>query len=827
MPSSRLPLLCLNLFFCCTTVLPFASADERKVVISEFMAKNSSGLKDSGGKYTDWIEVLNYGDALEDLSGCYLTDDLKELSKWKIPNEVVVEPGKRILIFASGKAKSSNGSLHAGFKLNSKGDYLAIVDTDGETVIHSYGPKFPKQKSDKSYGLAPNWQTNGQAEMFFDIATPGEPNVSRSSVKSVKLSHKRGLYDRPFALTLKCSTADAEIRYTIDGSTPSSDDGLIYDGPVKIDRSVSLRVAAFKPGSNPSRIKTHTFLLPRRIAKQSPDGLPPEGFPFHWGANRIDYGMDRTITESPEYAEKVIAGLRSLPSYSITIKMDDMFGEEEGIYANPQNDGREWERPCSLELIQPDSSDGFQIDCGIRIRGGFSRSPRNPKHAFRFFFRKQYGEAKLEHRLFGKRGAKQFDNIDLRTFQNYSWSFSGDKRGIFLRDQFSRDLQEAMGQPAARGDFCHLYINGHYWGLYDTCERPKASYGAEYFKGKREDFDVVKQGRDNGMAVMATDGNLDAWQDQWKQATAGLESNAAYFRLMGCNQDGTRNPDYPVLLDPENLIDYMLVIFFAGNFDSPVTKFAGNRYPNNWHGMRNRNGDEGFRYFVWDAEHTLFDIEEDRTGPFPAGEDFETSNPQWVYQQCLDNAEFRLKVADRVYKHFYNDGVLAPDSVTERFRKRAAEIETAVVCESARWGDSTLGGNAFNVDGSRAKESVCTQEDWQNEINRIANEYLPVRTKHVLGQLYRQGVVLDVDPPQLNQLGGKVDRDFELQLTSPHGKIFVTTNGKDPRSIGGEKSTSAKEVTESLRLTKNTVVKARTLLDGDWSALAEATFKVQ
>ena len=146
-------------------------------------------------------------------------------------------------------------------------------------------------------------------------------------------------------------------------------------------------------------------------------------------------------------------------------------------------------------------------------------------------------------------------------------------------------------------------------------------------KGKRDDFDVVKQGRDDGMAVMASDGNLDAWRDQWEQATAGLESNASYFRLMGCNPDGTRNSDYAVLLDPENLIDYMLVIFYAGNFDSPVTKFAGNRYPNNWHGMRNRNGDQGFRYFVWDAEHSLFDIDEDRTGPFPAGEEFETSNP--------------------------------------------------------------------------------------------------------------------------------------------------------------------------------------------------------
>ncbi len=121
-----------------------------------------------------------------------------------------------------------------------------------------------------------------------------------------------------------------------------------------------------------------------------------------------------------------------------------------GGFVGGEQDGRDWERPMSLELIHPDGRDGFQIDGGIRIRGGFSRSTGNPKHAFRFFFRPEYGASRLRHPLFGAGAAEEFEGFDLRTFQNYSWSFQGDRTGTFLRDQFNRDVQLAMGSQAYR-----------------------------------------------------------------------------------------------------------------------------------------------------------------------------------------------------------------------------------------------------------------------------------------------------------------------------------------------------------------------------------------
>ena len=155
------------------------------------------------------------------------------------------------------------------------------------------------------------------------------------------------------------------------------------------------------------------------------------------------------------------------------------------------SEGRAWERPVSVELINPDGSEGFQIDAGLRIRGGYSVSGGNPKHAFRLFFRDEYGQAKLKFPLFGDEGADEFDHVDLRCSQNYSWAFEGNPQNTDVRDVFSRDVQGETGQPYTRSRYYHLYINGQYWGLFQTEERSEASFGESYMGGNKEDYDVV------------------------------------------------------------------------------------------------------------------------------------------------------------------------------------------------------------------------------------------------------------------------------------------------------------------------------------------------
>ena len=107
-----------------------------------------------------------------------------------------------------------------------------------------------------------------------------------------------------------------------------------------------------------------------------------------------------------------------------------------------------------------------------------------------------------------------------------------------------------------------------------------------------------------GYTIEATDGDFTAWTQLWNVSNQiAAESNPQtrfnlYQQLQGLNPDGSRNPAFPVLLDVDNLVDYMNVIFYGGNLDAPISNFLSNNSPNNWFGIRNRVGEEGFQFFA-------------------------------------------------------------------------------------------------------------------------------------------------------------------------------------------------------------------------------------
>jgi hypothetical protein len=781
---------------------------EVSLELSEFMAANSKTRADEDGQFSDWIEIRNNGSQAANLQDWTLTDNPTLPAKWAFPS-TNLPSGGFLVVFASGKDRRVPGKpLHTNFSLNADGEYLALASPEGE-IATRYVPEFPEQRDDLSYGLRLG------RPYFFTQPTPGAANVGgfNEFVADTKFSQDRGFHTLPFDLAITCATANATIRFTTNGTLPALTNGFTYTAPIRIAGTTVVRAAGFKSGEQPSNVDTQTYLFLDDVLKQSPTGAPPPGWPASWSPNVRDYGMDPDIINRPAYASRIRDDLKSIPSFSIVMDLNDLFSSGRGIYANASWQGRSAERKCSLELIRADGQDGFQIDCGIRIRGGYSRSTGNPKHGLRFLFRGEYGAPKLRYPLLSQAGTEEFDGIDLRTFQNYSWSFEGDSRGIFMRDQFSRDAQFEMGHDAERGDYFHLYLNGQYWGLYNTCERPEASYAATYFGGEKEDYDVVKV-EAGPYSVVATDGNLQAWTRLYNACKGDLSSIAAYEKLLGNNPDGTPNPAYERLLEPENLIDYMLVIVYGGNLDAPISNFLSNTRPNNWYGIRSRVGREGFRFFAHDAEHTLLGLNENRVGPFSAGDTSVTySSPQWVWQKLWANAEFRLLVADRIHRHFYNGGALTPEACRARLLRRKAEIDGAVVGESARWGDSK-------------SAQPLTHENWLTAVDGVVNSYLPQRSAIVVNQLKTRALYPAVAAPAFSRHGGAVTAGFPVSIQAPAGQTWLTWDGSDPRVRGGAISPAAREATAPVVINESLTLKARTWSGGTWSALNEATFTV-
>jgi hypothetical protein len=771
------------------------------LVINEFMASNSTYLEDPQGQYDDWLEIYNAADVATGVGGMYLTDDLDEPTKWQIPSDnpsaTTIPAHGYLLIWAD--SDTGHGGLHANFQLDATGEKIGLFGIEGRTLIDSVS--FSEQRPDVSYGRYPDGSNNWR---FFGIPTAGYKNDGAylGLVTDTKFSHDRGFYDTPFEVVITCATLDAIIHYTTDGSAPTETHGYEYAGPIRVGATTCLRAMAFKPGWMPTNVDTHTYIFLKDVIYQPSN---PPGFPSSWGSTAGDYQMDPDIVNSAQYGPLMNDALLSIPTVSIVMNVDDLFGPS-GIYTNSTARGTAWERPASVELIYPDGSDGFHVNCGIRIQGGYSRSASR-KQSFRLLFKGMYGLSKLKYPWFGDDVVDTFDTITLRAGFNDGYGWNGAKATEqYIRDEFGRSLQVATGHAGSHGTFVHLYVNGLYWGLYNPCERPDGSFSASYYGGDKDDWDVFSQ-----QNFEIHQGDRTALNLLLTKCRAGLSSNEAYQQIQGNNADGTPNPAYPNLIDVPNYIDYLIVNLWPGNDDWP--------WNNYWLARKRTDDSTGFKFYCWDME-LIIGRDHSSGSNLYMDRNTDFSQVAEMHQYLKQNAEYRMLFADHVHRFFFNGGILTPESLICRYRQLADKIEMAMITESARWGDMHY-------------YPPLTQQEWYAKRDWILNTYLPQRTGIVLKQFRNYGLYPNVDAPvfYINgsyQHGGYISpSDLFSISTATSGTIYYTLDGFDPRVPGGAVNTAhAAKYAAPIKLTESTHVKARTLSGSTWSALNEATFAV-
>ncbi len=180
------------------------------VLITEFMASNQTTINDGDGNSSDWIEIHNFGPVPVNLGGWHLTDRADNLDKWRFPS-VEISAGEYLLVFASnensGTYVDAGGFLHTNFSLSAGGEFLALVEPDRVTVVHSFAPDYPPQTTDVSYGLASDLTTIGH----FTSPTPGAPNPASPSALGPLISN---VTDSPQPLPL--DTADLVINAQVE-----------------------------------------------------------------------------------------------------------------------------------------------------------------------------------------------------------------------------------------------------------------------------------------------------------------------------------------------------------------------------------------------------------------------------------------------------------------------------------------------------------------------------------------------------------------------------------------------------------------------------------
>jgi hypothetical protein len=645
--------------------------------------------------------------------------------------------------------------------------------------------------------------------LYFPVPTPGGPESTGVSgfVEPVTFSVPHGFYEAPFTVTLSSPTAGAEIRYTTNGSDPTATSAL-YTAPVPINTTTPLRAAAFIAGQQPSISTTCTYLFLDHVVTQP---AAPSGYPTSWNAIAGDYAMEDNATDLASIlglaAGTPVATMRTqlktslttLPAICIATAVGNLFDPASGVYTNPSGRGDLWEKPCSAELIPaPGTTEaGFQINGGIQVMGLTSRNlSTNPRLPLRVIFSRRFGPPSLHYPLYPGNPVTRFDSIALRN--NTRDNFGYDPNGVYIRDQWTKETQAAMGVPASSGRFCHLFINGLYWGVYNPTERPDGDYAEEHIGGDADEWDSVTLCCPN----RAKSGTLAKWQQVMTLCTQGFETDAKYQFIQGNNPNGTRNPAFEVLVDIDNLIAFLVSGYYHASGD----------WPGNFYAIRRRGPDsEGFKFITWDSDLGLGwgNPSSDKTGNDSAS--WWSNSPGQLDLALRAHPEYRLRVADAVQRHYFNGGLMTPAVASARWSQIAQAFAPAMAAEGARWGD--------------ARSPLGTVPRWQNNRNFYTNSWFPNRTNTVLTQLRNRGLFPSVNAPVLNQHGGSALPGFAMSMTGT-GTLYYTLNGTDPRQWGGAPAPGALTYSSPVPLNATTTVRARALSGNVWSALTEAVFLI-
>ena len=238
--------------------------NQPKIIISEFMADNASGIKDEDGNRSDWLELLNTGLFQSSLDGWFLTDTPTNLTKWQFPAGMPpLQPNNYLLVWASAKNRTNPlAPLHTNFKLAKEaGNYLALVDPN-TNVVSAFDP-YPAQQSDVSYGRD---GTDTSLLGYYFTPTPGKVNstAGQGFIADPVFSLETGIYtNASLTLTITNPSGIGTLRYTTDGSLPTTNSTL-YTAAITISANITIKARTYPPAATnlfPSTIVARNFIM--------------------------------------------------------------------------------------------------------------------------------------------------------------------------------------------------------------------------------------------------------------------------------------------------------------------------------------------------------------------------------------------------------------------------------------------------------------------------------------------------------------------------------------------------------------------------------------
>lgn len=436
---------------------------------------------------------------------------------------------------------------------------------------------------------------------------------------ALTFSHRAGRYDEPFLLRLTAADSRAAIWYTLDGSPPLPGEAVRYRGalPVRDDSGMAVRAVAVS------------------------------------GEGRV----------GPEAAGSYLVGLDpGLPLLSLIVAPEDFDHPLTGIHANPQQRGREWERPVLVGFQEGDQ--GFQIKAGLRIHGGFSREL--DKKSFRLYMRDEYGDGALTYPLFGPE-PERFSRLVLHA-GGQDTPVYGAAQWTLLRSPLIAALSAETKAPGPRDRAVFLLINGEPRGIYFVRERIDRRFLETHYG--IEAADILDSPERIDGAANVVEGDRQHWDNLMDFVRTHDLSDPAHYAYVRTQ------------VDVANLIDYTLVHLYAGNIDWPegnVNQFRARGQGGRW------------RWMPWDNDHSL-GYPPDRNSvtvnhvlrSLVHDDRSSTSGGQTILlRKLMEQPLFFERFLQRAAMLL--NTTLAPDNVHGEIDRLAAQVRPAIAAEQEIW----------------------------------------------------------------------------------------------------------------------------------------------
>ncbi|MEO1258181.1 MAG: CotH kinase family protein [Bacteroidota bacterium] len=411
-----------------------------QVIINEYSAANMDDHLDNYLENEDWVELYNVGGQTIDLSGYFLSDNINNPDKWEFPAGISIGPGEHLLIYCSDRDEVNGSFIHAGFKLTqTKQEYVILSDQNQNLVdaLQITSPNQMNHSTGRTIDGGPEWG-------IFTDPTPGDPNANsfvRYEEKPV-FSSEAGFYDG--SITIQISAAQgAEIRYTLDGSEPTSFSPL-YTNPIMVDQTTVVKAQAYSNDQTvlPSFTEANTYF----------------------------------IDETHSVVVLSVAGT----------DLADLLG---GIQTTPN--GTPFEPRGSFEYFE----DGELKD---EAYGEYNKHGNDSwfygQRGIDWITRDQMGyTSSLDHKIFPRKDRNRYQRLILKAAANDNVSF--ENGGAHIRDAYVHTLSQRanMEMDERTNRSCVIYLNGEYWGLYEIREKvDDPDFTNRYYNQGRKWLDYLK-----------------------------------------------------------------------------------------------------------------------------------------------------------------------------------------------------------------------------------------------------------------------------------------------------------------------------------------------